>query len=1378
MILEDLTQLRNLKHMVDYAAENFSERDFIQQKIPGGIESKNYGQFRKDCDAFSRMLEAKGFAGAHIAVIGPTSYNWIVTYFGTANTGSVVVPLATTETVDMNCKLLDFADVDILVFDEKSKPLYEAAKELFHGIKAFISVDDMSESEEVLNFSDILKEYEGKYEKEPDAKKTCAIMFTSGTTGFPKGVMLSHKNLIYAATSVHVACPTTKMFCCLPIYHGFCFTANITKSICRGKTVCVNDNLSNLVSDLRLYKPDSIVAVPQIVKNLMAGALKYAASKPELTEEEAVKEFLGGNIIDIISGGAPLDAALNERFNATGVLVLNGYGMTECSPIISNNSVGNFRHGSVGMPIPCMDVKIVDGEILVKGPSVMQGYYKNPEATKEVFTEDGYLHTGDVGHFDDDGYLYITGRCKNLILLDNGENVSAEMLEDKFSFEPIVQEVVCFGENGAIYAEIYPDKTFIAENNITDTDSAMVEMLMRVNSTLASFQRVSAYILRDTPFERTASSKIKRGAHGAVKKSDPVLPKTPEERRVFEAVKELLGLSALSMTDNFFAIGGDSLNAVELAVSLNVKPQAVYDNPFLYALANKLKETSETEADGIANINELIRETEGGEVVEKKYTCALLTGATGFLGIHMLKELIEAGLKVYCLVRSEKKLLSQIEYYFGFLDMTNIKAVSGNIEAHRLGLKKEDYLALTKEVDVVYHVAANVHHAGDYSDLERTNVEGTKNVINFCFDAGAVMQHTSTVSVHGAATVRQSFKNAEFDEHILNIGQHYCDNVYIHSKYRAEEAVIEARTRGLKANIYRIGNLTWRASDGKFQRNSSDNGFLHRLHAMLKLGLYHENMDKYPMDLTPVDECADAFVKLSMLGRTNEIYHMFNHKYLDSRDMFERLGISYRHVSAAEMIETAFANTSDRDIHVYLFYMIISGRSQNVPMHNEFTLSRLEGTGFKWSEPDEKYLTVSSDGGKGLCLDFDSVEIKPMRKTGGILNPIQKLTLGVLKNACPTDSKVIRGAGKIAELKKELDLMGLKNPLVITLPNAHSFKGIDAFLRSFPEEPVIFDSIPGEPTVKNTDDALALYIKNGCDSVVGIGGGSVLDTAKIVALRANNKDSAIDDICKLECDANMSVPLFLAPTTAGTGSEVTFFAVVTEEEENKKRPFVSDKYLPDAVVLDPELTLTVPSVSTAFTGIDAMSHAIESYVSLFSASFEEDAKLAPDVCKDIFSHLYEAFINPLDIKSREVLQNAAFNAGLSFRRIGTGYIHAIGHRLGEFCHIPHGLAIAVCIVPVLRAYLPFGADKLSELAVYCGVGSFADTNENNANAFIDAVEKLIKKLGVSAEGIEFDEADLDEITRRAQEEAKIVGYPRPFSDEELKNIILSIFRFE
>ncbi|MGN0469148.1 MAG: AMP-binding protein, partial [Acutalibacteraceae bacterium] len=733
MILNDLTKLKNLKEMIDYGAENFAERTFMEYKENGGIAKRTYSQLKASCDTFTAMLNKKGFPKAHTAIVGPTSYEWIVTFFGTANSGGAAVPLAPNETDEMNCRLMDFADVTVFAFDQKHRSLYEAVKANVPGVKLFISLDNTGDGEDVVNFADLEKEY-AKFKDEdygsPDSDELCAIVFTSGTTGFPKGVMSSHRNFVYSAGSVHVACPTTRMFCCLPIHHSFCFTGNITKSIVRGKTVCVNDSLANLISDLQLYKPDSILAVPQLVKKIMFGAIKFAGAHPEMPQEQAVKSFLGGNIIDIISGGAPLEASLNEKFNQTGILVLNGYGMTECSPVIANNAVGCFRHGSVGKPIPCMDAKIENGEIIVKGPNVMLGYYKNPEATKEAFTDDGYLRTGDLGYFDEDGYLYITGRCKNLILLDNGENVSAEMLEAQFGTEPLVQEVICYNEGTSICAEVYLNKNVIAEKGITDPDKAMLELLERVNSKLASHQRISSYVIRELPFERTASSKIKRSSRkGLNQKRNIVAPETECEKKVCAAVRDQLMLKEVSVTDNFFALGGDSLGAIELAVSLNIPAQLIYDNPFLRSLAEAIEESGKKTAESSIDVNAVIAETahkgeKGGE-----YKCALLTGATGFLGVHILKELAEKGLEVYCLVRNEQRFKNQIAYYFDDFDFSGVKTVIGDIEKENLGLGQKTYAFLCEKVDTVFHVAANVHHAGDYSELERTNVIGTKNVI-------------------------------------------------------------------------------------------------------------------------------------------------------------------------------------------------------------------------------------------------------------------------------------------------------------------------------------------------------------------------------------------------------------------------------------------------------------------------------------------------------------------------------------------------------------------------------------------------------------------------------------------------------------------------
>ena len=204
-------------------------------------------------------------------------------------------------------------------------------------------------------------------------------------------------------------------------------------------------------------------------------------------------------------------------------------------------------------------------------------------------------------------------------------------------------------------------------------------------------------------------------------------------------------------------------------------------------------------------------------------------------------------------------------------------------------------------------------------------------------------------------------------------------------------------------------------------------------------------------------------------------------------------------------------------------------------------------------------------------------------------------------------------------------------------------------------------------------------------------------------------------------------------------------------------------------MLDPALTCSVPAGATACTGIDALSHATEAYISLYASSFPQDAALAPEAAKLIFANLERAHAVPDDMTARENLQEAAYLAGRSFSRISTGYIHAIAHRLGEYYHVPHGLAIAAAFTPVLRATLPYGGEKLAELARRRGVGETAED-------YLAAVDGLIARLGLSpAESIPFDPAHAPEMARKAQEEAKLIGYPRPFSDKETEEIILRIF---
>ncbi|MBR5428242.1 MAG: iron-containing alcohol dehydrogenase, partial [Clostridia bacterium] len=1028
-------------------------------------------------------------------------------------------------------------------------------------------------------------------------------------------------------------------------------------------------------------------------------------------------------------------------------------GMTECAPVIANNAMAMHRPGSVGKPIPCMDAVIRGGELLVKGPSVFCGYYKNEEATREAFTEDGYFRTGDLGYFDDDGFLYLTGRSKNLILLDNGENVSAEQLEDRFADELTVKEVICYGEGNAIVAEVFLDRDQLRAQNVTDVNAHMIEVLQRVNAGLATFQRVSRFVVRDAPFPRNASMKIIRSGEHAKAVREIRKPETPTQKKVCAAAAELLSLDEVGIDDNFFAVGGSSLTAVELALQLNIEPQLIYDRPFLGLLASAINDMrTDVKSEDEEIYNRIIAETRGGKRAGAP-KCVLLTGATGFLGAHILKCLSERGVETVVPVRSRERLARRLSYYFGVTELPGVRVVTGDIEKPRLGMRDEQYEALAEQVDTVIHTAANVHHAGDYADLERTNVGGTKNVIEFARDAHAVLNHTSTTSLCGAGTVLEDHKNAVFNESVLYIGQHYADNVYIHSKYEAEKVALDARREGLPVNIFRMGNLTWRVGDGKFQPNTDDNGFLHRVCALLKLGIVNDNMDKYPMDLTAIDEAARAVTLLALSDGINEIYHIINPNYLPVRELFAGLGAPYREVSTAVTIETVAANAEDRDVHVFEFYSLISARSENIEVGTAFTVGELEKRGFRWTLPDSAYLNRG-----GHCAVPEGFVPRPMRSTGGTMTYIQRLILGVLRDAELPASETVEGAGSVSRLAECAAKLGMKKPMIVTFPAALAMPSVAEELIKLPAY-TTFTDLPGEPTLVDADAALAAYENDGCDGVIALGGGSALDISKITALRAGNPGSDIDDLCKVDSKAEKCVPFIAVPTTAGTGSEVTIFAVLGDGE-GKKKPFAGTKFLPDAIILDPVLTLSVPRGTTAFTGVDALSHIVEAFVSLYADAFREDLQGAPEAAAAIFANLKTAADEPGNLEARAAMLNAAHRAGIAFRRASTGYIHALAHRFGEFIHIPHGLAIAAVFTDVLRASRPYVDAPLSALAAACGF-------EETADAFIDAVDALIRSVGIDTSTVRIRREDVFAMALKAQDEVKAVGYPRPLTDEEV-----------
>ncbi len=492
-------QISTMQDIIQYAAQNYGDKPAIRYKVKKEIETKTFCDVKADSEAFSRVIEDFGMLGKHVAVIGPTTYEWIISYFGTANSGSVIVPIDVLLPAAEVCELLNRADISMLVYDSLRKDVAAMAKEMCPGVERFVCMQT--------ELHPLLDEHAGSFQCELDPDKMTAILFTSGTTGKSKGVMLSHRNLTDNAVCLDMKIPAgTVSMTLLPIHHAYCFTMDILKGLYIGVVICINDSIMHVSKNLKLFKPEIVLLVPMVIESVYK---KLKESGGILPKKMVAKAGLGGNLKTIVSGGAFLPPELVAEFQEYGIQILQGYGMTECSPVISTNLLWQSKTGSVGKLLPNCEAKVVDGELWVKGSSVMLGYYKMPEETKETLV-DGWLRTGDLGYVDEDGFVFLTGRKKNLIILKNGENVSPEELENEISKDPLVKEIIVREKDAVIEAEIFPDLEYAKKKRIKDVPGRLQEVLDAFNQGLPAYKKVHSLKVREEEFEKTPSKKIKR----------------------------------------------------------------------------------------------------------------------------------------------------------------------------------------------------------------------------------------------------------------------------------------------------------------------------------------------------------------------------------------------------------------------------------------------------------------------------------------------------------------------------------------------------------------------------------------------------------------------------------------------------------------------------------------------------------------------------------------------------------------------------------------------------------------------------------------------------------------------------------------------------
>ena len=543
----------NIRELVEWAGEAHADKYAysFRRTAKSEITKIKFSSLREDVRSLACELAEMGCAGKHCAVIGKLSYDWALTYYAVLSIGGVLVPLDPewqkedlADTVSKAQASFLFCDEDIREKAEyiaenvklEAEPIYLAAKDTDRNLRAAMRAGKPK-------FDENPDPY---YLAEIDPDALALLVFTSGTTGKGKGVMLSQKAVLEDMTNIIPYIDFGKKTVgVLPPHHTYGSSVMLVGHTIIGCEVYISGGLRYITKELTEQKPEHLILVPLYLETFYR---KIQANIAKQGKEKTIKNLIklsngmcrvgidlrkkifaqvraafGGEVKMIISGGAPINPEILDFFRAMGITTLNGYGITECAPIVAANVSRNIVPGSIGNAIDCDEVKIFEpneddeGEICVKGPNVMLGYYNDPEATAEAFTEDGYFRTGDYGKMREDGTIFITGRKKNLIILSNGKNVYPEEIEKELIAVPGILDIVVYeGQSkrglaqNAIVAEVFPDEDYIKANGIEDVKAHLKPYIDDYNRTAVPYKKIGILKVRTTPFPKNTLRKIMR----------------------------------------------------------------------------------------------------------------------------------------------------------------------------------------------------------------------------------------------------------------------------------------------------------------------------------------------------------------------------------------------------------------------------------------------------------------------------------------------------------------------------------------------------------------------------------------------------------------------------------------------------------------------------------------------------------------------------------------------------------------------------------------------------------------------------------------------------------------------------------------------------
>lgn len=499
--------LKTIYTMWKRCEADYAKLAAVRWLVKKEVHERSYGELAAAVTSIKKGFVAENFSHNHIALIGTSSAEWIQAYMSVVTSNNAAVPMDSGLPAEDLIDLVYRSDSEGVFLDEKFVSLAAQITEKCPKVrKIWMLSGEAAEGTETV--ADLIAAGEGCNEPDPPAEEDVSmIVYTSGTTGKSKGVMLTQCNLYSNIEAVlYDEDPGLVFLSVLPVHHAFCLVMDWLNGFWMGSVLCINDNLRHMIRNIGIYQPDVMLMVPLMLETIYK---RLKSLGTDIPPKALAQKVFGPRLTRIFTGGAHLDPYYIDEFEKYGISVYEGYGMSECSPVITTNRDGSCKKGSIGRPLSNVEVKFENGEILVRGTSVMKGYYNMEKETNETL-KDGWLHTGDKGYMDEEGFIFINGRVKNLIILSNGENISPEEIEGKLALNDLIDEIIVTGEDNLLTARIYPEQELVANMSQEEITNALQKILDGYNKSQPTYKQLSRLIVRKNPFLKNASRKIIR----------------------------------------------------------------------------------------------------------------------------------------------------------------------------------------------------------------------------------------------------------------------------------------------------------------------------------------------------------------------------------------------------------------------------------------------------------------------------------------------------------------------------------------------------------------------------------------------------------------------------------------------------------------------------------------------------------------------------------------------------------------------------------------------------------------------------------------------------------------------------------------------------